>query len=213
MFAALKVFIATETASSNGVYRTNFEPLLATTHPIPPTFYDVLARAADASSSSIVVTVSLAIPAEIHYALFPTTLKDADTKSTGREEPLVKLRDGQGAEEDEGEVHHRTGCANASFSGKGPAVLNETLGIVTSGVVPSVSIDLVHGENSEHVWSVASGAAASGTSTSQRVQAQAMNAWSSSEGGGLQAVFRVEGLEAAKAYDVCLFSETPGSNG
>ncbi|CAM9929574.1 unnamed protein product, partial [Choristocarpus tenellus] len=99
----------TEALDSNGVYRPQPEPLVVTTHPLPPLFLGLWAAAADASSEAIEIHASLEHTGAVHYAVFSA---------------------GQQGETDSSEM----GCHNTSGT-MGPAALNSTLGLVASGVV------------------------------------------------------------------------------
>lgn len=146
-FAAVQIFLVTETANSNGVYRSKAEPLLATTHPIPPSLLHARAHAADASASALTVTASLESPAELHYAVFPATsvaIRPGDRKAG---DPTVLEgvpSHGQHRNPEDGaradvivREYKSDGCGNASISGRGPLALNDTTRLVTSGVVPA----------------------------------------------------------------------------
>lgn len=221
-----KVFIATETIDSSGVYREHSRPVLATTHPVPPFLQDAHARAADASSSALVVTVSLLALAEVHYAVFPAAFEDSVTDtmeaehhskgSFGAEDvsASVKTGDGKGRE-----AYASWGCGNATTTGRGPVALNETQSLVASGVVSSAtSAASLLVENVDRNPApagnvgVATATAAAATAHASGLQ----QAFAKRVSGGeeaIEVVFRVEGLKAAEAYNVCLFTETPGSNG
>ncbi|CAM9130121.1 unnamed protein product, partial [Laminaria digitata] len=231
--ATYEVFIATETIDSNGVYRQHPEPTLATTHPVPPLLQDAHARAADASSSALVVTVSLVALAEVHYAVFPTappknSLTDATETEHHSKERFGAEGSNESVETDDSEVteaYVTWGCGNATAATAWRAVaLNGTRGLVTSGVVSSAtsaaslhedmdrSKPALEGNANVAVASAMAAATASHPHASEVQHAFAKKVL----GGGEEAmelVFRVEGLEAAEAYDVCLFTETPGSNG
>lgn len=211
----LKVFIATETIDSNGVYREHSGPILATTHPVPPFLQDVRARAADASSSALIVTVSLLALAEVHYAVFPATSENSLTDAMENERHSkglheaenanggVKTGDGKGKE-----AHASWGCGNATATGRGPVALNDTRSLVTSGVVSSLMENVNRKPAPEGNVSVAS-AVASATPHASGAFAKRVSVGEEA----MEVVFRVEGLKAAEAYNVCLFTETPGSNG
>lgn len=202
-WASGKIFIVTESKDSNGVFWAKPEPVISVTHPRPSGFRDVYARAADASSSAIAVTVSLTAPAEVHYALFPTAPSGRELPS-GELENKKLLRGVLGPGEKGIEVlveeHRNSGCANATLSRRGAASLNETAELVTSGIVPFAPRASLPHRKAEAAPPVASIA----TSNLLRLPWKAQD---------LEVMFRVERLEAAKSYDVCLFTETPGSSG
>ncbi|CAM9253016.1 unnamed protein product [Ectocarpus sp. 4 AP-2014] len=242
--ATYEIFIATETANSNGVYHAKSEPVLATTHPVPPVLLDARAHAADASSSALVVTVSLASLAEVHYALFsiPATPDEdglvedtAKATPTGDERASNGQADGSGAAG--GEVLTRGGggggggdgaCSGdgwGSRNGSGaddgrrdPTALNETLGLVASGVIPSTAtadllLSAAEEDGTNKPAEISPAGAKATTAVRSLGQSHLMAASRSLEGSGLEVSFRVEGLQAAQAYSVCLFTETPNSNG
>ncbi|CBJ34147.1 conserved unknown protein [Ectocarpus siliculosus] len=239
--ATYEIFIATETTNSNGVYHAKSEPVLATTHPVPPVLLDARAHAADASSSALVVAVSLASLAEVHYALFPIpTTPDEDglvedtakATPTGDERASNGQADGGGAAG--GEVLTRGGSGgDGACSGDGwgsrngngavdgrrdPSALNETLGIVASGVIPSTAtagmlLSAAEEDGTNKPVEVSPAGAAAATAVRSNGHPSLITASRSLEGSGLEVAFRVEGLQAAQAYSVCLFTETPNSNG
>lgn len=234
-----KIFIATETTNSNGVYHANSEPVLATTHPVPPILLEGRAQAADASSSALVVTVSLASLAEVHYAVFPIPARhdqDGRGQDTATAAPVGDERAFNG--EADGEVLTREGGgggggADGACSGNGwgsrngsggidgrrdPTALNETLGLVASGVIPSAAtaamlLSAAEEDGAKKPAEVSTAGAAAATAIRSNGQPNLMAASRSLEGSGLEVMFRVEGLRAAQAYSVCLFTETPNSNG
>lgn len=205
---------------------------------MPPLLLDARARAADASSSALLVTVSLESLAEVHYAVFPITSAvsphaDHAAPASGRDKPAQgRVDNGMDVEgerstrDDKGAGSHggALGCANigAAVDGMGmPAALNETRGLVASGVVASKTIAgmiTLAGEGEAGVnAAAASSASAVADSTTTSVgaggQSKSLAASRLSEGDALDVEFRVEGLQAAQAYSVCLFTETPNSNG
>ena len=218
--------MATETIDSNGVYREYPTPILATTHPVPALLQDAHARAADASSSAIIVSVSLRIPAEVHYAVFPTIPEGVTKEAEGQSKGPFGV---EGARHSEGlfgtehasanvafgdigegkEAYVSWGCGNATATARGGIALNGTRGLVTSGAVSSAT-SAASNEDRKPVPAVAVAGANAIAATSQVSKTQQ----AFSEGGeGMKVVFRVEGLKAAEAYNVCIFTETPGSNG
>ncbi|CAM9139051.1 unnamed protein product [Hapterophycus canaliculatus] len=229
-----EIFFATETSNSNGVYRANPGPILATTHPMPPLLLDARARAADASSSALLVAVSLESLAEVHYAVFtsPTAISPpgAHAKSASGGDTLAqgRLDSGIGAAEEglagedggTGFQDSALGCENVGGAVDGlraPTALNETRSLVASGMVPSTTIAgmlVFAGDEESGVNAPASTVAASTTtSVGADGKTQLLAASRLSEGDTLEVEFRVEGLQAAQAYSICLFTETPESNG
>lgn len=206
------------------MYRAKSEPVLVTTHPVPPLFKDAYASAADASSSALRVTVSLAAPAEVHYALFATDGDNYDHAVVSAKRGSPRDLPGGGGEMDVVE-----GCRNGTMqraSASGPARLNGTLGLVVSGVLSlRTSVDLFTRQGneqdikkSEHFVEetiLAKGMThAARTTQDHHVGIQPAEFRSSRvDDEAIEGIFRVDGLEPAKAYDVCLFTETPGSNG
>lgn len=211
-----------ETKNSNGVYRPRAEAAVATTHPLPPVFLQARARAADASASAVVVTTSLPSPAFVHYAVFPAASSQETPPGDGADgSPTIS-----GARPQDGNVagvesewaarnHVKGGCANATGSGRGAIALNETAGLVTSGVI-FASRNSTSGEG---IYAAAPAVAATVEAevakplpTSNIVGLEAGQS-AMDEGEPVEVVFYVGGLKASEAYDLCLFSETPGSNG
>lgn len=199
---------------------------MATTHPKPPAFLDARARAADASASALTVIASLQSPAGVHYAVFQAS--SAEVRPGDRLEGVpgilgARLPNGQPAETEESESMTRgdyhNGCANATVSGRGPLALNETAGLVSSGVVwVSRNRSSSGDDNGAGTPTAATAAGAADATiftalpTSYAVRSSAVQ--SVLKGGNtVEAAFRVEGLKASEAYDLCLFTETPGSNG
>lgn len=179
------------------------EPVIAVTHSKPSGLRDVYARAADASSSAIAVTVSLTAPAEVHYALFPTTSSGKGLPSGELENKKLLsgvLAPGEKYTEALVEEHRNSGCANATLSRRGAASLNDTAELVTSGVVHFAPRASPPPRKAEAAPPVASITTSNLLPSPWKVQ-------------DLQVMFLVERLEPAKSYDVCLFTETPGSNG
>lgn len=120
---------------------------------------------------------------------------------------INRLEIEEGEEEKEG-GHHGRGCGNATVSDMGPPALNDSIGLVTSGVVLSAfHAGSGLAENAHTAAPVSRATATPSTEDQTRVP------WRNEAGGELGAVFRVEGLEAGTAYDICLFTETTGSNG
>ncbi|CAM9283759.1 unnamed protein product [Ectocarpus fasciculatus] len=239
--ATYEIFIATETTDSNGVYHAKSEPVLATTHPVPPILLEARAHAADASSSALIVTVSLASLAEVHYAVFPIPAtpgedglgQDTANAAPAGDEHASDREDGGGAAAG-GEVLTREGgggggaCSGddwGSRNGSGavdgrrdPAALNETLGLVASGVIPSTAtasmlLSAAGEDGTKKPAELSPGGAAAATAAGSNGQPNLMAASRSLEGSGLEVAFRVEALLAAQAYSICLFTETPNSNG
>ncbi|CAM9697124.1 unnamed protein product [Ectocarpus sp. 12 AP-2014] len=240
--ATYEIFIATETTNSNGVYHAKSEPVLATTHPVPPALLDARAHAADASSSALVVTVSLASLAEVHYALFPIPAgpdEDGLVEDTAKATPTGDERasngqaDGGGAAGGEVLTLGGVGGGDGACSGDGwgsrnggggvdgrrdPSALNETLGLVASGVIPSTAtagmlLSAAEEDGTNKPAEVSPAGAAAATAVRSNGHPNLMTASRSLEGSGLEVSFRVEGLQAAQAYSVCLFTETRNSNG
>ncbi|CAM9385228.1 unnamed protein product [Scytosiphon promiscuus] len=233
-----EIFIATETSNSNGVYRANPEPILVTTHPMPPRLLDARARAADASSSALLVSVLLEALAEVHYAVFPipaaiSPAGDNAKLASGRDEPaegrVDRSLDGGGKRPtreggDAGSHGSALGCRNvggAIDGTKTPAALNETQGLVASGVVPSSTIagmvvlaeEEAAGANAAAASSSPATVVSATTSVGGGGQSIILAASRLPEDDALEVEFRVDGLQAAQAYSVCLFTETPESNG
>lgn len=213
-----QIFLVTETTNSNGVYRVEPEPFLVTTHPMPPLLLDARARAADASSSALVVTVSLASLAEVHYAVFPVPTTEMRTEDGGVRMDIGEAighppddSGGSGVKNGSG-----WGCGNAGANvGErgGATALNDTAGLVVSGVVPSTTTaGLVLSAATEKDSKTAPGVVPSALLGADSKSSKLTSA-RSLEGDALEVMFRVEGLQAAQAYSVCLFTETPGSNG
>lgn len=168
------------------------------------------------------MTVSLKDPADIHYAVFPTTWEDESNRALEAERPPTGLPSTNevhanlDTDEKSNEYRHRDrGCSNATFTGRGPIVLNDTLGIIASGVVPAATGDTISlvEKNTKSVPAANVAASATIAATTPGAEAQPKLPWRLSGGEVLEAAFRVEGLKAAKAYDVCIFTETPGSHG
>lgn len=196
--------------------------MVATTHPVPPVFLQARARAADASASALVVTTSLPSPAFVHYAIFPAASLQKLPSRNGKDgSPAVSgarpQNGNEAAEESEWAVRHdvKDGCANATGSGRGAIALNETAGLVTSGVI-SASRNSTSG-NGIHAAAptVAATVEAEVAKPLPISNAVGLEAGQSAmdEGEPVEVVFDVGGLKASEAYDLCLFSETPGSNG
>lgn len=199
---------------------------MATTHPMPPAFLDARARAADASASALIVTASLQSPGGVHYAVF---LASSDEVQPGdRLDGILETLgatslNGQSAETEEPKSmltgYHNIGCTNATVSGRGPLALNETAGLVTSGVVwfsrnNGSSGDDNNADTRTDTTAPKAGSAKTSTTlpTSYAVRSSAIP--SVMKGGdAFEAEIYVEGLNASEAYDLCLFSETPESNG
>ena len=189
-----------------------------TTHPVPPLLLDALARPADASSSALVVTASLASLAEVHYAVF-----SINATETPPEEGGLRFDDAQARREGttdggEGETGHgRTwGCGDVYRAGgekREAASLDETSGLVASGVVPSTATAelLLLAATEKEVKTKP--AATSATPPEADAKSNKPVSSRALEGNALEVVFRVEGLQPAQPYSVCLFTETPGSNG
>lgn len=188
-----------------------------TTHPMPPQLLDARARPADASSSALVITASLASLAEVHYAVFPINATGTPPEVGGlRFDDAEEKREGS-TDGGKGDVGHgrKWGCGDVYGVGgekREATALNDTLGLVASGVVPSAATaELLRSAAAEKETgtkpaSIGSAPPADGKSTkpaSSRVL----------EGDALEVVFRVDGLQPAQPYSVCLFTETPGSNG
>lgn len=236
----LKIFLATETTNSNGVYRANPEPILVTTHPVPPRLLDARARAADASSSALILTVSLSSLAEVHYAVFQipttTTPREGNDGRGGLDEPTIESSssatpvggrerlDGRDDQEGGAGYLRDLGCGRNSVMVGGrrePVALNDTTGLVTSGVVSSATTsDSLNMESAEKRASTipagvppAAGVPATSTPLGATGRSGLLAASRSVDGDALEVMFRVEGLQAAQAYSICLFTETPGSNG
>ncbi len=188
-----------------------------TTHPVPPLLLDARARPADASSSALVITASLASLAEVHYAVFPINATVMPPEGGGlRFDNAEEKREGSTDGGDEGLGHGRKwGCGDVYGAGgeeRKATALNDTFGLVASGVVSSAAtaelllLATDEKETGTKPASIGTSSPADGTSTkptSSRVL----------EGDDLEVVFRVDGLQPAQAYSVCLFTETPGSNG
>ena len=213
----------TETTNSNGVYRTEPEPFLATTHPMPPLLLDARARAADASSSALVVTVSLASLAEVHYAVFPAQMPE-ETPPTGGDGPRVDHGEAGGNGGPDGASEGGVGWDNKDLGSGGVSAgvggrreataLNDTVGLVVSGVVPSAATaGLLRSAFAERDAKAAAPGAAPSAALGADGKSNTPASARSLEGRALEVSFRVEGLQAAQAYSVCLFTETPGSNG
>lgn len=208
----------TETTNSNGVYRVEPEPYLVTTHPMPPPLLDARARAADASSSALVVTVLLTSVAEVHYAVFPapTTETPAADDGSGVDQGEARTHEPEkGGEGGSGNNGH-WGSANASVSAgerREAATLNDTVGLVVSGVVPSTATTtMLRSAVAEKGAETTPGVVPS-TASGADGKPRSPTSVRSLEGNTLEVMFRVEGLQAAQAYSICLFTETPGSNG
>ena len=164
------------------------------------------------------MTVSLLALAEVHYAVFPAISEEnlAGTMENERHSKglygaenandSVRTSDGKGKE-----AHFSWGCGNATATTRGPVALNDTRGLVTSGVVSSLLENVNFKPAPEGNVAVAS-AVASATSYTSGVP-HAFTKGVSGREEAMEVVFRVEGLKAAEAYNVCLFTETPGSNG
>lgn len=189
-----------------------------TTHPLPPLLLDARARAADASSSALVVTVSLASLAEVHYAVFPVQTPDTPAGDDGpRVDPGETGGHGPGGAGEGGTGYSSVlGAGNVSVNAgerREAATLNDTVGLVVSGVVPTTTIAgfllAAAAEKGAETLPGAVPSAALGAGGKANTPASAK----SLEGNALEVMFRVEGLQAAQAYSVCLFTETPGSNG
>lgn len=177
--------------------------MIAVTHPRPSELRDIYARAADASSSAIAIMVSLTAPAEVHYALFPTTSSGRGLPSGESEnKTLLSGVPGPGEKDTDAlvEEQRNSGCANATLSRRGAASLNDTAELVTSGVVHFAPRASPPPRKAEAAPPVASIATSNVLPSPWRVQ-------------DLQVIFLVERLEPAKSYDICLFTETPGSSG
>lgn len=136
------------------------------------------------------------------------TARPLQTNHGGDTEELGTGLELEEGEEEKGGGYHGIGCDNATVSNRGPSALNESIGLVTSGVVPS-AFPAGSGltEGARKATPVAGAAAMPSTEGQMRLP------WKLEAGGELEAVFRVEGLQAATVYDICLFTETPGSNG
>lgn len=203
---------------------------------MPPLLLDARARAADASSSALLVTVSLASLAEIHYAVFPIptaisapedNLKPASNGDDPAQESVDHGLDAGGERSTRGEggtgAHGRVfGCGivgGAVHGTKTPAALNETQGLEASGMIPSMAIAgmlAFAGEKEAGVKATPSASAvAASTTASVRVggKSKILAASRLPEADALEVEFRVDGLQAAQAYSVCLFTETSESNG
>lgn len=190
---------------------------------MPPLLLDARARAADASSSALVVTASLASLAEVHYAVFPVQTPETPTGDDAglRADHGEPGGQGQGPEgAGEGGVGDNSGGLG---SGSGASVgerreaaaLNDTVGLVASGVVPSTATAglLILSAAAEKDAKAAPGAAPSSALGADGGKSNTPTSARSLEDNALEVMFRVEGLQAAQAYSVFLFTETPGSNG
>lgn len=156
--------------------------------------------------------------------MFPAASEDSltDTMETehhskgsfGAEDVSASVYTGDGKGR---EAYASWGCGNATATGRGPVALNETRGLVTSGVVSSATRAASLLENVDRKPApagnvdVATATAAATSHASGLQQAFAKRVSGGEE--AIEVVFRVEGLKAAEAYNVCLFTETPGSNG
>ncbi|CAN0194025.1 unnamed protein product, partial [Ectocarpus sp. 12 AP-2014] len=113
------------------------------------------------------------------------------------------------------------GSRNGSRAANGrrdPSALNETLGLVASGVIPSTAtagllLSAAEEDGRHKSAEISPAGATAATAVRSLGQSSLMAASRSLEGGGLEVSFRVEGLQAAQAYSICLFTETPNSNG
>lgn len=190
---------------------------------MPPLLQDIHARAADASSSALVVTVSLLALAEVHYAVFPAAPKDGLTdtmgadrhfqESFGVEDASARVEKNRGTEK---EAYVGWGCGNATATARGPVALNDTRGLVTSGIVSSATSAASLLANMNHKPASEGNVAVARALTATSHASGAQQAFAKRVSGGeeaMEVVFRVEGLKAAEEYNVCLFTETPGSNG
>lgn len=216
------MLIATETTNSHGVYRAYEEPLRVRTHSTPPPLVSARATPADASSSAIVLAASLETPAEVHYAVFPASNSDsgvggmypvpsADGGTTQRSDEGKLL---QGVQERLDDVFPR-GCENVTVSLEGHVALNKTQGLVASGVVSLSQVVSSGAKPASEVVLEGDEAAKAIAATGYGTETIDLDVVDSAAGlkQVYEAVVRVEGLEAAKAYDVCLFTETPLSHG
>lgn len=186
---------------------------------MPPLLLDARARAADASSSSFVVMVSLASLAEVHYAVFPVPTTETPTGDDGLSADHGEAR-GHGPDGGEdGGVRDSSdwGCGNHTANvgeRREATALNDTVGLVVSGVIPSTTTaGLLHLAVAEKDSESVPGAAPSTLPGAGGKSSNTPASVRSLEGNALEVMFRVEGLQAAQAYSVCLFTETPGSNG
>lgn len=159
----------------------------------------------------------------MHYAVFPSTESNDQARHAlsvpalplqtdhggdiDEVDTINSLEHEEGEEEKEGGYHDR-GCGNATVSDRGPSALNDSIGLVASGVVLSAFHAGSGLAENEHTPSPVSRATATPST-----EDQTRLPWRYEAGGELGAVFRVEGLEAGTAYDICLFTETMGSNG
>lgn len=202
---------------------------------MPPRLLDANARAADASSSALVVTVSLSSLAEVYYAVFqiPTTTTPREGDGLELDENEVEpsssatAADGDASDGEGGAMHARDwGCGSDSGvvgDRREPKALNDTRGLVASGVVPSTkSADLLAMAAAAAEKGAAAipaavlpaaGVPAAATPLGAARQSNLLAASRSVDDDALNVMFRVEGLQAAQAYSICLFTETPGSNG
>lgn len=209
---------------------------------------DARARAADASSSALVLTVSLSSLAEVHYAVFQISttttaapregddgrggLDQHDMESSSSATPAGGGRERlDGRDDEEGGAGYLLdwGCGGGGGSGvaggdrREPASLNDTVGLVTSGVVPSTTTDdllnLAAAEKGAATMPEGIPPAAGVPAISTPLGAPgrsgllAASRLVDGDGDALEVMFRVEGLQSAQAYSICLFTETPGSNG
>lgn len=179
------------------------------------------------------MTVSLVALAEVHYAVFPTappknSLTDATETEHHSKERFGAEGSNESVETDDSEGTEACvtwGCGNATAATAWRAVaLNGTRGLVTSGVVSSATSaaslleDMDRSKPAlEGNANVAVASAMAAATTSHPHASEVQHAFAKKVLGGgeeaMEVVFRVEGLKAAEAYDVCLFTETPGSNG
>lgn len=157
----------------------------------------------------------------MHYAIFPSTksndrahqalsvsalpLQTKHADNTEEIDSSLGIEEGKGDKDD---GYYSKGCGNATVSDRGPSALNDSIGLVTSGVVLSAfHAGSGLAENAHTAAPVSRGVATTGTEDQTRLP------WRLKAGEELGAVFCVEGLEAGTAYDICLFTETTGSNG
>lgn len=108
-----------------------------------------------------------------------------------------------------------SGCENATVSPEGKIALNKTQGLVASGVVSLSQVVSSSAKPASEVVLEGDEATKAIAATGYETETIDLDVVDSSAGlkQVYEAVVRVEGLEAAKAYDVCLFAETPLSHG
>lgn len=172
------------------------------------------------------MTVSLSSLAEVHYAVFhiPTTTTPREGDGLGLDENELERESlASGGDGGAGYVR-RWGCGSDGGVVGGrtePIALNGTAGLVASGVVPSTitsdSLTLAAVDKGAATIPAAvppaAGVPTTPTPLGATGQSSLLAASRSIDSDALEVVFRVDGLLAAQAYSICLFTETPGSNG